>query len=97
MMNLSTVSSAPISNGANAAGSSSMMTNTNLLSPVNGAYELPPIRKVGPAVAPKPKNIKIQAGRGTVCFAMFFCFDSMFERFFSIFFFYCIRFENRLA
>lgn len=27
-------------------------------------YELPPIRKIGPAVLPKPKNIKIQAGRG---------------------------------
>ncbi|CAF0914906.1 unnamed protein product [Brachionus calyciflorus] len=26
-------------------------------------YELPPIKKVGPAVLPKPKNIKIQAGR----------------------------------
>lgn len=27
-------------------------------------FELPPIRKIGPAVLPKPKNIKIQAGRG---------------------------------
>ena len=34
-----------------------MNTNVN--------YDLPPIRKVGPAVLPKPKNIKIQAGRGT--------------------------------
>ena len=30
----------------------------------NVNYDLPPIRKIGPAVLPKPKNIKIQAGRG---------------------------------
>lgn len=30
----------------------------------NPNYNLPPIRKIGPAVLPKPKNIKIQAGRG---------------------------------
>ena len=27
-------------------------------------FDLPPIRKVGPPTGPKPKNIKIQAGRG---------------------------------
>lgn len=32
----------------------------------NSNYELPPIRKIGPAVLPKPKNIKIQAGRGKI-------------------------------
>ena len=29
-------------------------------------FELPPIRKIGPAVLPRPKNIKIQAGRGMI-------------------------------
>lgn len=32
-------------------------------------FELPPIRKIGPAVLPKPKNIKIQAGRATINFS----------------------------
>jgi hypothetical protein len=30
----------------------------------NSNFDLPPIRKIGPAVLPKPKNIKIHAGRG---------------------------------
>ena len=34
----------------------------------NSNYDLPPIRKIGPAVLPKPKNIKIQAGRGKLIF-----------------------------
>ena len=33
--------------------------------------ELPPIRKIGPAVLPKPKNIKIQAGRGNFTFIIY--------------------------
>lgn len=28
------------------------------------SINLPPIRKIGPAIAPKPKNIKIHAGKG---------------------------------
>ena len=34
-----------------------------------GNHDLPPIRKAGPAVLPKPKHIKIQAGRGKLCLA----------------------------
>lgn len=33
------------------------------------SYNLPPLRKIGPAVLPKPKNIKIQAGRATINFS----------------------------
>jgi len=38
-----------------------MSINNNIS--INPNYDLPPIRKIGPAVLPKPKNIKIQAGR----------------------------------
>jgi hypothetical protein len=40
------------------------MSINNNNSTNNANYDLPPIRKIGPAVLPKPKNIKIQAGRG---------------------------------
>jgi len=40
------------------------MSINNNINTNNVNYDLPPIRKIGPAVLPKPKNIKIQAGRG---------------------------------
>ena len=40
------------------------MSINNNMTMNNVNYDLPPIRKIGPAVLPKPKNIKIQAGRG---------------------------------
>jgi len=40
------------------------MSINNNINMNNVNYDLPPIRKIGPAVLPKPKNIKIQAGRG---------------------------------
>lgn len=46
-----------INNGAGGINNNPNSSNMN-------TFELPPIRKIGPAVLPKPKNIKIQAGRG---------------------------------
>ena len=50
--------------------------NNNKMIDTNGNnynYDLPPIRKVGPAVLPKPKNIKIQAGRGNLLISKLYC------------------------
>jgi hypothetical protein len=50
-------------------------SNSNLTGGEKYTYDLPPIRKIGPAVLPKPKNIKIQAGRGKQLY-FFFIFSA---------------------